>query len=70
MKVTQIVPEHPNFPEQENKILKYWEEIDAFKTQLEKSKHLPKFTFYDGPPFATGVPHYGHICIRTIKVSD
>ena len=35
--------------------------------QLEKTKHLPPYTFYDGPPFATGTPHYGHIAAGTIK---
>jgi isoleucyl-tRNA synthetase len=34
-------------------------EIDAFKKQLELSSHKPEYTFYDGPPFATGLPHYG-----------
>jgi len=61
------VPEHPNFPELERQTLAYWDEIDAFKTQLEKTKDLPPYTFYDGPPFATGLPHYGHICAGTIK---
>ena len=34
---------------------------------MEITKDLPPFTFYDGPPFATGTPHYGHICAGTIK---
>jgi isoleucyl-tRNA synthetase len=61
------VPEHPSFPEEEEKVLKYWNEIDAFHTQNEKTKDFPPYTFYDGPPFATGLPHYGHICAGTIK---
>lgn len=65
---TFIVPERPNFPEEEQKVLKYWEEIDAFKKQLELTKDKPSYTFYDGPPFATGLPHYGHILAGTIKV--
>ena len=64
-----IVPERPNFPQEEEKVLKYWEEIDAFKRQLELTKGKPEYTFYDGPPFATGLPHYGHIAAGTIKVS-
>jgi isoleucyl-tRNA synthetase len=48
-----------NFPEEEQKILQYWVEIDAFNTSLELSKDKPEYTFYDGPPFATGLPHYG-----------
>jgi len=53
----------------ETETLQYWKEIDAFKTQLEKTKDCPPYTFYDGPPFATGLPHYGHICAGTIKVT-
>ncbi|KXS21576.1 hypothetical protein M427DRAFT_142059 [Gonapodya prolifera JEL478] len=56
-----------NFPEEEMKILKFWKEIDAFKTQLEITKDKPAYTFYDGPPFATGLPHYGHLLAGTIK---
>lgn len=55
------------FPQKEEQILQYWEKIDAFKTQLKKTENCPKYTFYDGPPFATGLPHYGHIAAGTIK---
>jgi len=61
------VPEQPDFPKMETETLQYWKDIDAFKTQLEKTKDCPPYTFYDGPPFATGLPHYGHICAGTIK---
>ena len=67
--ITLIVPERPNFPEEEEKVLKYWQDIDAFKKQLKLSEGKPLYTFYDGPPFATGLPHYGHIAAGTIKVS-
>ena len=63
------MPERPNFPSEEERVLAYWKEIDAFHKQLELSKGKPEFTFYDGPPFATGLPHYGHIAAGTIKVS-
>jgi hypothetical protein len=43
--------------------------MSAFEGQLDRTKHLPRYTFYDGPPFATGLPHYGHILAGTIKVS-
>ncbi|KAI3450053.1 hypothetical protein Pfo_006718 [Paulownia fortunei] len=56
-----------SFPSQEEKILSWWDEIDAFKTQLERTKQFPEYIFYDGPPFATGLPHYGHILAGTIK---
>mmetsp|Transcript_28893 Transcript_28893/g.40602 ORF Transcript_28893/g.40602 Transcript_28893/m.40602 type:complete len:1110 (-) Transcript_28893:233-3562(-) len=63
----QLVPETIDFPGDEEKTLAYWKQIDAFKTSLKKSEGKPEFTFYDGPPFATGLPHYGHILAGTIK---
>lgn len=57
-----------NFVKEEENVLQFWAEIDAFKTSLELSKGKPEYTFYDGPPFATGLPHYGHILAGTIKV--
>jgi isoleucyl-tRNA synthetase len=57
-----------NFPEEEEKVLKFWREIDAFKTSLKLSEGRPIYSFYDGPPFATGLPHYGHLLAGTIKV--
>lgn len=56
-----------NFAKEEEAVLKFWEEIDAFQTSLELNADKPHFTFYDGPPFATGTPHYGHILASTIK---
>lgn len=44
-----------------------WKDIDAFQTSLKLSEGRPEYTFYDGPPFATGLPHYGHILAGTIK---
>ncbi|CAG8737871.1 4751_t:CDS:1, partial [Acaulospora colombiana] len=56
-----------NFPKEEEKILEFWREIDAFNTQIHLSKDRPPYSFYDGPPFATGLPHYGHLLAGTIK---
>ncbi|KAI9470643.1 MAG: isoleucyl-tRNA synthetase [Benjaminiella poitrasii] len=56
-----------NFPKEEEKILEFWKEINAFQTSLELNKDKPIFAFYDGPPFATGLPHYGHLLAGTIK---
>ncbi|XP_071716539.1 isoleucine--tRNA ligase, cytoplasmic-like [Rutidosis leptorrhynchoides] len=56
-----------SFPKQEEQILKWWTDVKAFETQLEKTKDLPEYIFYDGPPFATGLPHYGHILAGSIK---
>lgn len=58
-----------SFPEEEEEILHFWCEIDAFKEQLRLTEGKPEFVFYDGPPFATGLPHYGHILAGTIKVN-
>ena len=51
----------------EEELLKFWEENQIFEKTLEKTKDGEPFTFYDGPPFATGLPHYGHILASTIK---
>ena len=59
--------ENKEFPEMEKDILGFWESINAFKKTLELTKDKPEFVFYDGPPFATGSPHYGHILAGTIK---
>ena len=56
-----------NFPEEENKILKFWEEKKIFEKSLEQTKKGKAFVFYDGPPFATGTPHYGHLLQSVIK---
>ncbi|XVF59729.1 hypothetical protein PTKIN_Ptkin07bG0299100 [Pterospermum kingtungense] len=56
-----------SFPSQEEQILSFWSRIDAFNGQLARTQDLPEYVFYDGPPFATGLPHYGHILAGTIK---
>lgn len=56
-----------DFPKEEEAVLKRWKEIKAFERQLELSKDRKPYTFYDGPPFATGLPHYGHLLASTIK---
>nr|XP_018906818.1 PREDICTED: isoleucine--tRNA ligase, cytoplasmic [Bemisia tabaci] len=65
--MVQPVPESINFPQEEEKILAWWKEIDAFQECLRQSKDKPRYSFYDGPPFATGLPHYGHILAGAIK---
>ena len=57
-----------SFPVEEERILAFWDDIDAFKEQLRRTEGLPEYVFYDGPPFATGLPHYGHILTGTLKV--
>mmetsp|Transcript_128641 Transcript_128641/g.222982 ORF Transcript_128641/g.222982 Transcript_128641/m.222982 type:complete len:1155 (-) Transcript_128641:133-3597(-) len=61
------VPEKPDIPREELNTLEYWDEIDAFRESLRQSEGKKPYVFYDGPPFATGLPHYGHILAGTIK---
>lgn len=58
------------FPKEEEKVLEYWKSISAFETSMKLSEGRPIYSFYDGPPFATGLPHYGHILAGTIKVKN
>ena len=56
-----------NFPENEEDVLKFWEDNKIFEKSLEKKSPEGDFVFYDGPPFATGLPHYGHIVASLMK---
>ena len=53
--------------EREEKILKFWQDNKIFEKSVKKSAPQGEFTFYDGPPFASGTPHYGHLLAGTIK---
>jgi len=59
--------ENFSFPQAENTILKFWQEKDIFKKSLDKTRKGKNYIFYDGPPFATGLPHHGHIVASTLK---
>ncbi|XP_050421061.1 isoleucine--tRNA ligase, cytoplasmic [Adelges cooleyi] len=65
--MVEAATETLNFPKEEEKILEFWKEIDVFQECLKQSKGKPRYSFYDGPPFATGLPHYGHILAGAIK---
>jgi len=54
-------------PEMEEKVLAFWDEHHTFEKSLAQTADGKMFTFYDGPPFATGFPHYGHLLASTIK---
>jgi len=58
---------HESFDEREKRILKFWEDRKLFEKSVSNREAHPHFTFYDGPPFATGLPHYGHLLAGTIK---
>lgn len=51
----------------EERVLEFWNKANTFKKSEEKNTPQGEFVFYDGPPFATGLPHYGHILAGTIK---
>lgn len=56
-----------DFPKQEEEILKFWKEDDTFKKSVSQREGAEEYVFYDGPPFATGLPHFGHFIPSTIK---
>ena len=55
------------FPQMEEAILRVWEEKGTFEKSLKKNEGGERYKFYDGPPFATGLPHYGHLLAGIIK---
>jgi isoleucyl-tRNA synthetase len=55
------------FPEMEEKVLAFWKENSTFEKSLKKNEGKEQYKFYDGPPFATGLPHYGHLLAGIIK---
>ena len=56
-----------NLPQLEEKILKFWQKNKIFEKSLEKTKKGPKFIFYEGPPFANGLPGIHHLLSRALK---
>ena len=63
------VPSKVNFPEMEEKILKFWKESDAFQQSmaLRKESGAPSYGFYEGPPTANGLPGTHHVLARVFK---
>ncbi len=55
------------FPEMELNVLDYWKQDDTFQESLEQRKDAEEYVFYDGPPFANGLPHYGHLLTGYVK---
>ncbi|MFW6211737.1 MAG: isoleucine--tRNA ligase, partial [Spirochaetota bacterium] len=56
-----------SFPKMEEGILSFWDQNQIFQKSISSREGNEEFVFYDGPPFATGLPHYGHILAGTIK---
>ena len=56
-----------SFPAMEQEVLRFWETHATFQKSLDQRRGAKEYVFYDGPPFATGLPHYGHLLAGTIK---
>jgi isoleucyl-tRNA synthetase len=56
-----------SFPKMEEEVLQFWNEKKIFEKSIEQRSADKLYSFYDGPPFATGTPHYGHIVASAIK---
>lgn len=71
--VYPTVPSRADYPAIERRILARWEEQNTFERSIEvrnvpdKTGEVPEFVFYDGPPFANGLPHYGHLLTGYVK---
>ncbi len=63
----EAVSNRVDFAALEQDMLGFWETNNTFKKSVEHRKDAPEYVFYDGPPFATGLPHYGHLLAGTIK---
>lgn len=57
----------PDLAKLEEEILQFWDEEKVFEQSLKQREGAENFSFYDGPPFATGLPHYGHLMQSMIK---
>ena len=57
----------PRFPELEEKVLDFWSQDETFQASIDQRDGAPEYVFYDGPPFANGLPHYGHLLTGYVK---
>ncbi|MFD3444235.1 isoleucine--tRNA ligase [Microbacteriaceae bacterium 4G12] len=57
----RAVSPSPSFPEIEEGILAFWKGDDTFQASIDQREGCTEWVFYDGPPFANGLPHYGHL---------
>ena len=56
-----------SFPTMERNVLNYWDQDDTFRASLDNRDGAEEYIFYDGPPFANGLPHYGHLLTGYVK---
>jgi isoleucyl-tRNA synthetase len=57
----------PDLPALELEVLDYWAADDTFRASIARRADAPEYVFYDGPPFANGLPHYGHLLTGYVK---
>ena len=57
----------PHFPSMETDVLEYWAADGTFRASIERREGAEEYVFYDGPPFANGLPHYGHLLTGYVK---
>jgi len=60
-------PADMSLPEMERNLLEFWKREEIFRRSVEQGEGRPQFTFYEGPPTANGVPHWGHVLTRVAK---
>ena len=62
---------HPEFPALEREVLAYWAKDGTFQASIDQrpagENGANEYVFYDGPPFANGLPHYGHLLTGYVK---
>ena len=61
------INENFSFVTAEHAVLRFWKQENVFQLSLQQTRECPPFIFYDGPPFATGLPHHGHLVGSTLK---
>ena len=66
MKLRPVDPD-VSFPELEERVRAGWEKRRIFERSVEERDPADRYVFYDGPPFATGLPHYGHLVASVLK---
>lgn len=67
MSTLKKLPPQVNLPQMEEEILQFWTDTQAFEKSVTQRPADKQYVFYDGPPFATGMPHYGHLLGSTSK---
>ena len=63
----QPVEAQVSFPKLEEQVLSFWKTESVFERSVDQRPESSRYVFYDGPPFATGLPHYGHLVASTLK---